>query len=842
MPMRSFTHKNSRVLIHIETLPQALSVSAEEQRQIFMWSRCKTCDSETPLTKMSNTSWGLSLAKYLELTFNGENYRILGEHACKTCSAGKSAHWNYYRNFCRGDKIVCFEHQAIEIPELVVPDAKVQFEPYVTTQAALMEKLDHSRKAADQLLGEIEDRLTTVLDELDALPMPEGDSQRSKAVVLDMGIRRQQDFTAITDGLDLTEGRIAERFEDGSTEVGFAAAMDLEGLIYDQRNQISSLLATWNQRMSEHASLFSSAGKPKARVTDGALTLARSSSVDASLASHGRSNSSSLATATSKGRSRTPVLDADAVSTSGASAVVSDPPMPISSARETRLARSISTSAQSGNTALPRESSSLTASRKSERFEESGVEFKPGEPKAKISFIKKLTDAIQSASNTAIEPLRNPFTDNLHYCGVRNRIGVEVRKDEPSSIIAFALASTKYTEFVTLARRSSNIRPDVSATDRSTTASPAAPSASARDDFVDNMDDVVTPPTPDFPGHTNGGGGGVHADKRHFRLHWTDRGTKFTCRVFYAKEFRALRRQLYGAESAGEQMFVKSLSRCTRWDPHGGKSKASFCKMNDDRFILKQMSGPEAQSSIEFMPEYIRYTSEAHATNKPTVLAKILGIFHIRCAVHQKSFLFTSRCSPRLAQMHIAVDPFSPSCRYKTASGAIMEQDVLIIENLFAGRELTITFDLKGSMRSRYAHRTGNHGDVLLDENLLEYICDRPLYLRKHCKWAMETAIENDSVFLSNNGVMDYSLLLGIDDEHKVVPPPRTRALTHTHPPTHPPTHSPTHTQRTHLLLPFLFLFLGLSKIPCVMLFEVRPHGSLAWCAAHLQGPCTVRL
>ena len=42
-------------------------------------------------------------------------------------------------------------------------------------------------------------------------------------------------------------------------------------------------------------------------------------------------------------------------------------------------------------------------------------------------------------------------------------------------------------------------------------------------------------------------------------------------------------------------------------------------------------------------------------------------------------------------------------------------------------------------------------------------------YLRKHCKYVMETAIENDTTFLSNNAVMDFSLLLGIDDEHKVI-------------------------------------------------------------------------
>jgi len=42
-------------------------------------------------------------------------------------------------------------------------------------------------------------------------------------------------------------------------------------------------------------------------------------------------------------------------------------------------------------------------------------------------------------------------------------------------------------------------------------------------------------------------------------------------------------------------------------------------------------------------------------------------------------------------------------------------------------------FDLKGSLRSRYATLTGNETDVLLDQNLLEFICENPLWGR--CRW-----------------------------------------------------------------------------------------------------------
>lgn len=44
---------------------------------------------------------------------------------------------------------------------------------------------------------------------------------------------------------------------------------------------------------------------------------------------------------------------------------------------------------------------------------------------------------------------------------------------------------------------------------------------------------------------------------------------------------------------------------------------------------------------------------------------------------------------------------------------------------------------------------------------------DSPLYLRPHSKTVLKTAITSDSMFLSLNLVMDYSLLVGLDDSTK---------------------------------------------------------------------------
>ena len=44
---------------------------------------------------------------------------------------------------------------------------------------------------------------------------------------------------------------------------------------------------------------------------------------------------------------------------------------------------------------------------------------------------------------------------------------------------------------------------------------------------------------------------------------------------------------------------------------------------------------------------------------------------------------------------------------------------------------------------------------------------DSPLYMRPYSKVVLKTAINSDSEFLSANLVMDYSLLVGLDETKK---------------------------------------------------------------------------
>lgn len=43
--------------------------------------------------------------------------------------------------------------------------------------------------------------------------------------------------------------------------------------------------------------------------------------------------------------------------------------------------------------------------------------------------------------------------------------------------------------------------------------------------------------------------------------------------------------------------------------------------------------------------------------------------------------------------------------------------------------------------------------------------CENPLYIRPHTKTVLSVALTNDSKFLSEQMVMDYSLLVGLDEK-----------------------------------------------------------------------------
>ncbi|KAF3004268.1 1-phosphatidylinositol-3-phosphate 5-kinase [Curvularia kusanoi] len=311
----------------------------------------------------------------------------------------------------------------------------------------------------------------------------------------------------------------------------------------------------------------------------------------------------------------------------------------------------------------------------------------------KTTLLKMLTNFWSERSASGWVPLDYPFAQIEH---VWEDSDIIVREDEPSSIIALALSSPDY-----LAKLQS-FRDDPTGLDLE----------SLEGSIERNL---------------------LHDKNTNIRYGFANRGVKAQCKIFYAQSFDALRRKCGVADR-----FVESLSRCSKFESKGGKSKSIFLKTLDDRFILKSLSPIEVQAFFRFAPNYFAFTHQNLFRQLPSVIAKMFGLFQVQI---------------------------------KTPTGRDFDCFLLVMENLFYDREPNRRYDLKGSMRNRKIQSTGERDEVLLDENLVDLIySETPIFVREHTKKLLKASVWNDTLFLSQNNVMDYSLMAGFDDDvHEII-------------------------------------------------------------------------
>jgi 1-phosphatidylinositol-3-phosphate 5-kinase len=103
---------------------------------------------------------------------------------------------------------------------------------------------------------------------------------------------------------------------------------------------------------------------------------------------------------------------------------------------------------------------------------------------------------------------------------------------------------------------------------------------------------------------------------------------------------------------------------------------------------MKELSKAEFDSLLSFAPLYFQYLAETLFQKLPTTLAKIFGVFRL--------FLKNQ------------------------LTGKSIKMDVLVMENLFHGRQVDKVFDLKGSIRNRSVTETGKRLEVLMDKNWIK--------------------------------------------------------------------------------------------------------------------------
>uniref|UniRef100_A0A1D1XVV7 1-phosphatidylinositol-3-phosphate 5-kinase n=1 Tax=Anthurium amnicola TaxID=1678845 RepID=A0A1D1XVV7_9ARAE len=818
-----YTHRQGSLTISVKRL-QDFPLPGEQDGKIWMWHRCLRCprvNKIPPATRrlvMSDAAWGLSFGKFLELSFSN--------HAAtsRVASCGHSLHRDCLRFYGFGKMMACFRYASIDVHSVYLPPPKLDFH---------YQHLDWIQKEEDEVADRAEHLFCEVLNALRQIEeeRPNVGSfnnnvkvLESRHCIVDLEGNLQKEKAQFEESLQKVTKKEMKR---GQLDIDILEINKL-------RRQLLIQSYVWDKRLVSAASLenhfhagpneLNQRNKDKLNATEKLVDLnaapkpQRSVTVPLSLdtkadetnretvhvinheegnhdftcpnplispearemvlnVNHGMPSQSCLSTGNMKiGDQLDPVVSGDTVCralSDGQHNIMAN----LSDSLDAKWTgeNGAAASEVSMSDSLSMFDAVVGASESEEHADDQGVAdvadsfTMPPATKGEDSvedvskWIRMPFTSLYQSFNRNTEDSSLTFNASSEYnpvyipsllqlerhggarlllpIGINDTV-IPVYDDEPTSIVSYALLSPEYhsqmTDELDKIRDSGDSSISTSFYD-SGTFHPFRSFDEMSSEYFKSMgsfDESIL--------SVSGSRSSLASDPLlytkalHIRVSFADEGplgkVKYTVTSYYAKSFDALRRSCCPSELD----FIRSLSRCKKWGAQGGKSNVFFAKSLDDRFIIKQVTKTELESFIKFAPAYFKYLSESISTGGPTCLAKILGIYQVT-SKHLKG-------------------------------GRESKIDVLVMENLLFGRNVMRLYDLKGSARSRYNADSSGNNKVLLDQNLIESMPTSPIFVGNKAKRLLERAVWNDTAFLASIDVMDYSLLVGVDEEnHELV-------------------------------------------------------------------------
>nr|XP_051705142.1 1-phosphatidylinositol 3-phosphate 5-kinase isoform X7 [Oryctolagus cuniculus] len=744
--IRRFVHGQGCVQIILKELDSPVP---GYQHTILTYSWCRICKQVTPVVALSNESWSMSFAKYLELRFYGYQYtRRANAEPC-----GHSIHHDYHQYFSYNQMVASFSYSPIRLLEVCVPLPKIFIKRQAPLKVSLLQDLKDFFQKVSQVYLAVDERLASL--KTDTF------SKTREEKMEDIFAQKEMEEGEFKNWIEKMQARLMSSSVDTPQQL-----QSIFESIIAKKQSLCEVLQAWNNRLQDLFQQEKGRKRPSVPPSPGRLRQGEENKISAMDASP-RNISPGLQNGEKEDRFLTTLSSQS--STSSTHLQLPTPP------------EVISEPSMGGPSELD------TASSSEDVFDGHLLGSTDSQVKEKSTMKAIFANLLPGNS---YNPIPFPFDPDKHYLMYEHeRVPIAVCEKEPSSIIAFALSCKEYRNALeelskatlwnsveeglptnsildSRPKSSSPIRlPEISGgqTNRTTEAEPQPTkkasgmlsffrgAAGKSPDLSSQKRETLRGADSAYyqVGQTGKEGtenqgiepqdevdGGDTQKKQltnpHVELQFSDANAKFYCRLYYAGEFHKMREVILGSS---EEDFIRSLSHSSPWQARGGKSGAAFYATEDDRFILKQMPRLEVQSFLDFAPHYFNYITNAVQQKRPTALAKILGVYRIG---------------------------------YKNSQNNTEKKlDLLVMENLFYGRKMAQVFDLKGSLRNRNVKTdTGKESCdvVLLDENLLKMVRDNPLYIRSHSKAVLRTSIHSDSHFLSSHLIIDYSLLVGRDD------------------------------------------------------------------------------
>ena len=716
--IRYFAHGDAAIVLRTNVMKEQSS----EFEHIRTWGQCVTCNVRTPVSPLSPDAQAFSFAKFLELKFYGKH--LIRRLTSQQCT--HSVYSDQVQYFSYGRWIAAFEYHKLNLKDVVLPSSILTFN---AMELLLNQNWAKALKYLNKKMSETFNCLYTKLDLL------KESAVRGDGCFADYKLKLAREETDLMEKLkSLIEkadefGCFSEVLDQSKTKAFYKDTLEyLQDHLAHIKGLFSRIVQKWNnlyQGLADSESTSkqrTNSGQPAKGFSEFSSSVpSREYSIPIAIPEEIESKSTESENLPNSEKS------------DGVEKIV---PQDLSNISHSPRMHQGSFSQQSGQSSIPtspvRSSTFLVLSKQGSSTAPSTPEIigevytnQPLEaPKRQLSeppniglskmktmpkMISRSIEKKNPPQKVVFTPVPFPFNPGEHFTLDCGQIPLAIYESEPSSIIAYGLNSPSYKDKLSLILKRDK---------KERIHKKLAASNSSNNDPTDESLDLSMKSESLLD----------HED--HIELEFEDSGTHFYCKVYYAQQFMRLREEIY---SEGEDGFIRSLSRCVDWAARGGKTRATFRKVLDNQFIIKQMSRTEVDSFVTFANGYFSYIKAMVGKQKPTALAKVLGVYRIGFR--------------------------------NTITNQTMKEDVLVIENVFYTYKCSKVFDLKGSLRNRYMQPNNKESDVLLDENLLEYIGETPIFLRPHAKGVLACAVENDSAFLSKHLIMDYSLLVGINEE-----------------------------------------------------------------------------
>ncbi|CAH9104890.1 unnamed protein product [Cuscuta epithymum] len=711
-----YIHQHGNLTINVRRI-SSVKLPGEQDKKIWMWHRCLRCaqvEGVPPATRrvlMSDAAWGLSFGKFLELSFSNH------DTANRVASCGHSLQRDCLRYYGSGSMVAIFRYSPIIMLSVFLPPSILEF----TSKA----EQAWTRKEAAELLSKVKclyAEISSAFDGIEGKSEP-FDMTELHNYIMDLKgllMREKDDYIALLEPIG----------EGISSIKGWGACDILE--MNRVRHSLMIASHIWDRRLSSiHSILHKVSGSPTSDPFPSSTDIFKNDIISQVLNCPAFREEDSMLTSLSA------LVLSDQIDSAWTGIDQSSPEKDnlLETAPSAQLTQFDDSSLRKLRSTA-RVHSFDSATRLQERI-------RKGLPPSSLylsalksfhasgDFRKMIRDPSSIVQGTCYSSSQLLLPGEAHKLNLspssstafishkslipegarlmvtpqkgHNSVIIAIYDEEPASIISYALSSKEYTDWSFSYNNA-----------KSSTWQPFAPL---------DLDYIY-------------GGPEDSRSSPHLRLCFDDESSnatgkvKFSVTCYFAKQFDDLRKKC----CPNEMDFIRSLSRCERWSAQGGKSNVYFAKSFDERFIIKQIQKTELDSFEEFGHEYFKYLTQSLSSGSPTCLAKVLGIFQV-------------------------------AVKY-LKGGKDTKVDLIVMENLFYGRNISTVYDLKGSLRSRYNSDTKTN-KVLLDLNLLETLQTKPIFLGSKAKKCLERAVWNDTSFLASVDVMDYSLLVGVDEERK---------------------------------------------------------------------------